>query len=140
VQQHEGAVPVSGDGVFAARIPADPAALAGVRDGLGSWLRAHGLENGAIDDIVLAVHEAAANAAEHAYADSPHEGNELEVRCGWLGDRLACVVSDRGRWRRPGAPGDRGRGLQLIRTLVDEVDVDRSSTGTTVEMRWSSLR
>jgi anti-sigma regulatory factor (Ser/Thr protein kinase) len=43
-------------------------------------------------------------------------------------------VSDRGRWRAPrGRHG--GRGLTLIRALVDDLRIDQRATGTTVTMR-----
>jgi anti-sigma regulatory factor (Ser/Thr protein kinase) len=43
-------------------------------------------------------------------------------------------VRDYGAWREPRGQ-HRGRGLKLMRTLMDDVNVRRESTGTTVELR-----
>ena len=44
------------------------------------------------------------------------------------------TVHDRGTWREPPPVTDRGRGLPLIRTVVDEVTIVRDG-GTTITMR-----
>ena len=44
------------------------------------------------------------------------------------------VVTDHGRWREP-RPSTRGRGLGIMRRLVDEVDVDTDDDGTRVHLR-----
>jgi anti-anti-sigma factor len=46
------------------------------------------------------------------------------------------AVADRGTWRPvPADPGSRGRGLQIITALVTDLDVERSSAGTTLRFR-----
>jgi anti-sigma regulatory factor (Ser/Thr protein kinase) len=126
------------------QVPARLAALAGVRRCLTEWLDAIARDDAVLDgrtrhDIVLAVHEAAANAAEHAYAGLP-DGSladaTFDVACSWDGSRLRVAVEDAGTWRVPGAPGDRGRGLSLIRSLAHDVDLDPSAQGTSVLMGW----
>ena len=83
------------------------------------------------EDVVLACTEAAANAIEHAYI-----GRDGDIRVvgesenGWL----KIEVSDDGRWRDP-RPDDSGRGLDLVRTLIGDIDVERGERGTTVRMR-----
>jgi len=47
---------------------------------------------------------------------------------------VTAVVRDSGRWRQP-RDEDRGRGLSIMRALMDEVDVTQASTGTTVTLR-----
>ena len=47
-------------------------------------------------------------------------------------------MSDRGSWRREraaGGEGTRGRRLGIIERLMDDVEVTRSQTGTTVRKR-----
>ena len=44
------------------------------------------------------------------------------------------VVRDFGVWR-PGRDDDRGRGLGLMKELMDEVEVTPSSEGTVVRMQ-----
>ncbi|MDT5243799.1 MAG: hypothetical protein QOD36_1175, partial [Mycobacterium sp.] len=47
-------------------------------------------------------------------------------------------VSDSGSWKPPPAdPGTRGRGLLLMRTLSERVDLDGTAKGTTVGMRFA---
>jgi anti-sigma regulatory factor (Ser/Thr protein kinase) len=47
---------------------------------------------------------------------------------------LKLRISDQGRWRPPrGRHG--GRGLSLMRALVDELQIDQRPNGTTVTMR-----
>ncbi|HWC26562.1 MAG TPA: ATP-binding protein, partial [Solirubrobacteraceae bacterium] len=48
---------------------------------------------------------------------------------------VAISVRDRGAWRPPHDEPHRGRGLPLIRRLMDAVDVQPRPGGTTVLMR-----
>lgn len=108
--------------------------LAQVRRQLARWAAAAGLPQQAVDDVVLATHEALANVVDHAYTDGSPEA-WLDVECDV--DQVVVVVRDRGRWQPPAAdPGWRGRGMLIIRGLADHVDVQRGAGGTTVEMRW----
>ena len=47
---------------------------------------------------------------------------------------MRVTVSDHGHWREK-RDSDRGRGLDLIRGLMDEVEVIPGDDGTTVKMR-----
>jgi anti-sigma regulatory factor (Ser/Thr protein kinase) len=80
--------------------------------------------------MALATSEAAANAIEHAYG--VHDGT-FTVRCETDGAQARVVVRDSGRWRET-HPHGRGRGLELMQSLVDEVDVQRGDDGTTVTL------
>jgi anti-sigma regulatory factor (Ser/Thr protein kinase) len=120
---------------FHLRFRADAAQLASLRRDLRRWLGAVPPLQERIEDVVLAANEAVANAIEHAYADVP--AGPVTVR-GHLGEHdLALSVTDRGRWRAPGTDSSRGRGLELMGTLSDEVDVRRSETGSTVVFRFA---
>ena len=44
------------------------------------------------------------------------------------------MVRDTGGWREP-RKSDRGRGLDLMRALMDEVELEAGDAGTTVRMR-----
>jgi hypothetical protein len=47
-------------------------------------------------------------------------------------------VVDSGSWKTPPAdPGTRGRGLLLMRTLSEHVDLEGTAHGTTVGMRFA---
>jgi anti-anti-sigma factor len=87
-----------------------------------------------VDDVLLAVGEAAANAVEHAYPDGSAGVVEVALERGVGG--VAGTVRDTGAWRPPpDDPGFRGRGLQILRALADDVDVRTDAGGTTVGFR-----
>jgi PAS domain S-box-containing protein len=107
---------------------AEPDALASVRDALRRWLDEVGLAEQDAYDVLVASGEACANAIEHAYG--PGEASfELDA---WVeGGEVAVSVRDFGEWREP---RERGRGLDLMRRLMDKTEVRRSTDGTTVRL------
>jgi serine phosphatase RsbU (regulator of sigma subunit)/anti-sigma regulatory factor (Ser/Thr protein kinase) len=108
--------------------PATPEALVSVRRLLRRWLAVHGAGEEELHDIVVACQEACANAVEHAYGpghahfDVEAEHREAQIRV---------IVRDRGRWRPPRG-SHRGRGLPLMRALMESVDVEHGADGTVV--------
>jgi anti-anti-sigma factor len=84
--------------------------------------------------VMVAVGEASANAAEHAYRGA--EPGPMSVAADVDADGiLTVVVRDEGSWRPPDRdPGDRGRGLLIMRQLVDTVTLDEQPQGTTVTL------
>jgi anti-anti-sigma factor len=113
---------------------AQPAALPGVRRRLGSWLAAIGMGEQERVGVMVAVGEACANAAEHAYRGA--EPGPMSVTADVDVDGVLSVsVRDEGTWRPPDRdPGDRGRGLLIMRQLVDTVVLDEQARGTTVTL------
>ncbi len=114
-------------------LEADPHVLLGLRRTLGRWLTAMEVGGDELFDIALATSEAAANAIEHAYGA---RRATFEVRCERLADEVRVTVHDAGRWRAPRSNG-RGRGLEIMRGLMDHVEVDRDQHGTTVTLAKS---
>lgn len=114
------------------RLPASAASLAELRAALTTWLARIGVDRGAAFDVVAAASEAASNAIEHAEAPSPPV---VEVQAERLDDALVIRVRDFGHWRAPNFDSDRNRGLMLIQSLMTDVAVDRTPTGTVVTMR-----
>lgn len=87
-----------------------------------------------IDDLILAVYEALANAVEHAYPPAhPHPVMRLQAQLNR--NHVLIIVSDYGCWRVPGSPNYRGRGLPVMRDLVTDVRLDSTPHGTTVRLR-----
>jgi anti-anti-sigma factor len=123
---------------LAARLPADPRRLSGVRRAVAAWTAAAGLPGDTAEDLQLALGEALANAVEHAYAASPDDG-ECSYRLAREADGSVRVeVGDTGLWRPPPADrGYRGRGLELIEALGTDVEVVHAPgvAGTTVRFR-----
>ncbi len=111
-----------------------PSALPAVRRRLGAWLTALGMGEQDRVGVLVAVGEACATAAEHAYRDT--EPGPMRVTAAVDVDGLLTVtVHDEGTWRPPDRdPGDRGRGLLIMRQLVDGLVV-RGEHGTTVTLR-----
>lgn len=115
-------------------IDADASLLAGLRRRVRAWLDARGLGESDRDAIVLALSEACSNAIEHAYRERPGPvGIALEDRSGTIRVR----VSDNGTWRAPDEDTTRGRGLQLMRGLMDSAEVTATGRGTDVILELS---
>jgi len=111
-----------------------------LRRAVRRWAAAAALEPDRSDDLLLALGEAAANAVEHAYRDGATGDWTYEVARGGDGS-LSVVVEDWGSWRPPPAdPGFRGRGVESVRHLSEEVDIERGDTGTTVRFRLGPPR
>jgi GAF domain-containing protein/anti-sigma regulatory factor (Ser/Thr protein kinase) len=117
---------------FRSAWPADASALRVLRQLLRRWLSKWGASSDETYDITVAVQEAAANAVEHAYApgsaafevDARHEDGVITV-----------VVQDHGRWRAARGGEQRGRGLPIMHSLMDAVEVEHTDEGTTVQLR-----
>jgi len=117
-------------------IEAIPARLTDVRRQLGDWLRGANVPNTRAEDIVLVVNEACSNSAEHAYRGQ--QPGMMRVQAAVEDRHIQIRVADSGSWKTPPAdPGTRGRGLLLMRTLSEQVDLDGTAHGTTVGMRFA---
>jgi anti-sigma regulatory factor (Ser/Thr protein kinase)/putative methionine-R-sulfoxide reductase with GAF domain len=117
-------------GDLALRLSARPDQLIVVRRALRRWLSAVGATDADVSATVIAANEACSNAIEHAYALAEAS---FAVEARRDDESIEVTVSDSGSWRE--ARGDdRGRGLDLIRATMDEVEVMPSSRGTTVRL------
>ncbi|MEX7471920.1 ATP-binding protein [Mycobacterium adipatum] len=123
---------------------AGPQHAAQIRQDLADWLnRCFALDSEKSSDVLLAVYEALANAAEFAYADAPQPG-PMHVRAAYDAGAgvLTVTVTDEGRWR---AKDDsvtnpaRGRGIPLMRALADRADIDTTAAGTEVRLQWDQI-
>jgi anti-sigma regulatory factor (Ser/Thr protein kinase) len=115
------------------RLPRHPAAVAAARRLLRSWLAQRSVGAGDAADILLAQSEACANAVEHP----TRQGRRAFVLAAVLGrDELILSVRDFGGWQEADARDPvRGRGLGLIRSVMDGVELHRGASGTEVVMR-----
>jgi signal transduction histidine kinase/CheY-like chemotaxis protein len=117
-------------------LDARPRNLVVLRRALRRWLAANGVTAAGSYDAVLAVNESVANAIEHAYG---LEGGNIHVRAEREHAALRISVRDDGSWRAP--RGDhRGRGLEMMRRLMDEVEVCADEGGTQVTLVWQLAR
>jgi serine phosphatase RsbU (regulator of sigma subunit)/anti-sigma regulatory factor (Ser/Thr protein kinase) len=113
------------------RLSATPGALARVRHELRRWLRSKGATDDALVEITIAASEASANVVEHAYSPAPAE---FELDAAVAEGEVTLTIRDGGQWRTPRGE-HRGRGLTIINTAMDHVEVNASSSGTEISMR-----
>ena len=118
-------------------IPASPSRLAELRRAARASLR--GVSDEVADDVVLALSEAATNAVLYGSSgDRP-----IQVRVQVHDDWVEASVLDHGPEPPAGLPVAAdpdelpagGRGLWLLRRLVDEVRLERVKLGTRVTLR-----
>jgi PAS domain S-box-containing protein len=104
------------------------------RAALRSWLTQAGVESDQIQDMLVAAGEAVANAIEHGHRDRPD--GLISLRANAVADGLQVTVIDRGVWKTPRqVPGEyRGRGISLMRCLVQDLSIQSNDAGTTVHM------
>ena len=113
------------------RLPADVDTIPTLRRLLGRWLGEAEASRTEVEEISLACSEACANAIEHAYAPGPAA---IEVTATVTEDPQVLIsVRDFGTWRPPRG-SHRGRGMVLMKGLMDAVDVDKGDDGTTVRL------
>ena len=82
--------------------------------------------------MVLAANEAAANAIEHGYRGS---AGPVEIAGDVVDSVVTITVVDHGVWLASDPDPARGRGIPLMRTLMDDVEVERLDPGTKVVLR-----
>ena len=116
--------------VFSAR----PTEIAPARAALRGWLATAGVPPQLAAAVILAAGEAVSNAVEHGHRDDPDGLVTLRVTV--AESTLQLTIADTGQWEDPDpAPdGRRGRGILLMRALMDTVIVDSDAAGTTVRM------
>lgn len=118
--------------------PADPSQAGAIRRALAEWLTTTAFTDQDRGDIALAVYEALANAAEHAYSTRPSSGT-MTVHAAYsaIQGALEVSISDHGAWRPPVPDPMRGNGIRLMTALSDGTSIDHTDHGTTVLMHWS---
>jgi anti-sigma regulatory factor (Ser/Thr protein kinase) len=115
--------------VFAVTLPPDPGSLGDFRRRLTSWLETAGVSEER-DAILLAAHEAAANAIEYAAVPVKVVGRAEP-------DVILIEVTSAGAWgAHQHEPSDeRGRGIALMRGLLSEVEILAQEERTIVRLR-----
>ena len=110
--------------------PADGSQVRVVRRRLTRWLHGDHLDPDLVDDLVMAVSEALENCCDHAFTGSSASGT-MTLTAQTVDATLTITVADDGCWREaPTEPGIRGRGLAMMRELVDDVVIESGPQGT----------
>lgn len=122
-------------------LPNEPARVSEARAFVSNFLNDLRAPVDTSSEILLAVGEAAANANRHG--TRPAGRSEMRIYCSLEGPSVAVTVADDGPGFDPDEAGkdelpDRfasgGRGLFLMKQLMDEVEIDATDRGTTVTM------
>ena len=123
---------------FTLQLPRDALSVPVVRRVLNASMTTLGVEEDCLTDIEIALTEACTNVLDHAA-----QGDEYEVTAGLNDTSCVIEVVDTGRGFDADALGhaeadpsaEEGRGIQLIRALVDKVHFrSRAESGTIVHL------
>ncbi|MGZ4397554.1 MAG: GAF domain-containing protein [Gaiellaceae bacterium] len=114
------------------RLRIRPTSLAPMRRSLRTWLSSLSVPEEEAVGLVLACSEACANAIEHA--QSPSRAR-FEVNGSVQDGRIELAVRDFGSWRDAPPQSDRGMGMRLMKSSVDDVEIVRDALGTNVILR-----
>ncbi|MFF3223800.1 SpoIIE family protein phosphatase [Nocardia suismassiliense] len=140
-------------------VPAHPDELAALRRTLKAWLAAAAVPHDLASDLVAAANEACSNSIEHAYRngavpsgrpastdrsmgrvsktlrDPAADINRVQLSATCNTETVVITVTDAGSWKpRSADPGYRGRGIDMMRALTEELDIDHTGPGTRVRM------
>jgi serine phosphatase RsbU (regulator of sigma subunit)/anti-sigma regulatory factor (Ser/Thr protein kinase) len=121
---------------FAFDFSAIPLAVPIVRRTLRRYLQRLGLDDDRAYAMITAVGEAMANAVEHAYQ---HQPGIVRLRVTQSETALHATIEDNGRWKQAQKRDERGRGLPLMRALMDGVEIrtDQSHTVIHLTLAWT---
>jgi anti-sigma regulatory factor (Ser/Thr protein kinase) len=120
---------------------AEPVIVGEIRRGVADFARAHGASEDVLDNLSLAVSEAATNAVLHAYVEQAGPG-DVHVTTDHGPGAMCVHVRDDGRGMTPrsDSPGS-GFGLMLIAQYADHHEVlPAPAGGTSLRMRFSLAR
>ena len=112
--------------------PCDTRELGRLRRQLTEWLEDSGVPRGLRLRVVLASHEAAANAVLHADPCS-----ELRLQAAIDENMLTVEIADGGSWSGEAVSSDdveHGRGIALMNDLMGSVEIHTGPHGTTVQL------
>lgn len=122
---------------FSLALPREALSIPVIRRVVGDALRGLGVSDDCVDDVLVATSEACTNVVQHARATGKYE-----VTGQVDGGFCMMKIMDWGRGGPRPAPADRGalsesgRGIAIMRALVDDLDIDSSpDRGTIVHLR-----
>jgi len=117
------------------QLPAERSELGAARKYVADTATAFGFDPDTCFEFVFAVNEAVTNAIRHGASD---ENGLIHLSIVADAERLTFSVRDRGTFVMPVLDGsmsaEHGRGLALMASLVDEVQLEIEPGGTTVRL------
>ncbi len=103
-----------------------------LRDALRSWCVELSIGDADAFEIVSAIGEALANVVEHAYPDSSGLARlHATIEAG----AMVVQIEDGGRWKPAQRSDERGRGLPIMRALMDGVQIQSGVDRKTIRLR-----
>jgi serine/threonine-protein kinase RsbW len=122
---------------FSLDLPRETLSIPVIRRILGDTLRGIGVTDSCTADILVAISEACTNVVQHADSTSRYE-----VSVGIEGRQCVLKVVDRGQGFDGGSDesvhpdSESGRGIKIMKALVDDVSFDsRPESGTVVHLQ-----
>jgi anti-sigma regulatory factor (Ser/Thr protein kinase) len=124
--------PTVASGSFAFSLRPEPESGSLLRRRLRLWLRESGATESETFAVLLAVSEAVTNAIQH-----PQKRRRpwVDVEARLVDDLVTVRVRDYGGWERRPVRDEGGRGLPLMRAMMDIVEVERAAEGTSVTLQ-----
>jgi anti-sigma regulatory factor (Ser/Thr protein kinase) len=116
---------------FGFTFSAVPMAVPMVRRTMQRYAERLGLDEDGRFALLTAAGEAIANAVEHAYLGTP---GLVRVSATASDDTLVVSVEDEGKWKPAQRRDERGRGLPLMRALMDAVEIRTHQARTEVRL------
>ncbi|MBT8228150.1 MAG: SpoIIE family protein phosphatase [Dactylosporangium sp.] len=119
-----------------ATVEASPTELAPLRRSLREWLGRNRMPVDVVNAVVLATSEACANAMEHGSRLDARQTVFITATIGQ--DAVTMIVADTGSWLEPDRARDvaqnRGRGIMIMKGVMDKIIIDGDARGTTVHL------
>ena len=116
---------------FRLSLPDRPESARVMREQLRAWLNQADVEGDLAAEVVSACTEAFNNAILHPIDRAL---GAIEMTAELEHGMLRITVRDRGRWRQPPDNGLGGLGLPLMQTLMDSIEISRTTQGTTLTL------
>ncbi|HJQ78148.1 MAG TPA: SpoIIE family protein phosphatase [Acidimicrobiia bacterium] len=116
--------------------PASPAELQRLRTEVRQWAQRNEVSEPVLEDLLIAVGEAASNAVRHAYRDGPT--GDFEVRLRLADNQIGVEVRDTGAWRQADDTPVPGLGIEIIRSLTTDFTTSTRRDGTLVTFSVSA--
>lgn len=121
-------------------VPSDPELIGEIDEFVESRLRAHNVDDSIVADIAICATEIANNAIIHGNKEDPEKLVSIEMN--FTDNEVTIVVTDQGQYFNSEAienPLDDknllrevGRGIFIVRSLMDRVEIAPAPTGGTV--------
>ncbi|MCD6162887.1 MAG: ATP-binding protein [candidate division Zixibacteria bacterium] len=136
---------ISGNSII---VPSDSVYLAAVDDFLSTRLTEEGISQSIAADVAISVSEVVTNAIKHGNSDDINK--KVTVKYELSQDEIIIYVKDEGNGFNPDAipdPTDNnnllkkvGRGIFIVRSLLDSIDFNFTNDGTEVILKRSIVR